>query len=335
MKRKRPLPRAMTSDLLSDDLQKAVKEALRGIQTAPPPPHELAERLCRLFRVTAIKMRDAHGATKRVRDQLQPFVEETCILESLYARVLETLNGENANQESVEMELQALLDEVRESQAELAEQASGIINEGDCLMVLGEGEGGVIEMAIREAAEAVVEEGGRGIEVVVVRVAPDHKDLAGGMKGRLEVVKGVGVRVVDDVEVTRGLKGCDKVLLSGVGVEADDGGACGRGAALVCAAAARMSKAVVLVVGRHRILPVGCRAVVAMSQREGYPGMVWNYEEARDDRVCEAIAVVGGVYDVVSLQKCELVVTEFGGYASDFVKFLVPNVKSGHADVEH
>lgn len=324
----------MASDLLPHDLQKAIKEVIRGTQTNQPSHHELAERLCRLFRVAAIKTRDPRVAVTQVHNQLRPFVAETCILESLYARVLESLGGEETDPQTLETELQVLVDEVRESQTELAEQTSGVINGGDCVMVLGEEEGGVIEMAIKEAAEAIVEEGMRGLKVVVVRVAPDHGDLAGTMKERLESVEGVKVRVVDDTGVTEGLRRCDKVLLSGLGVEVDDGGLCERGAALVCAAANRMKVAVVLVVGRHRIVSVGNRAVWTMSQRGGHPGMVWKYEEARDDRAHEAVMVVGGVYDAVALQKCDLVVTEFGGYAPDFVRTLVPNLENGNGDLQ-
>lgn len=324
----------MASDLLPPDLQKAVKEVIRGTQTNQPPHHELAERLCRLFRVAAIKTHDPRAAVTQVRNQLRPFIAETCILESLCARVLESLGGEEVNLETVETELQVLVDEVRESRAELAEQASGVINGGDCVMVLGEEEGGVVEVAIKEAAEAIVEERMRGFKVVVVRVAPDHGDLAWRMKERLESIEGVKPRVVDDTEVSEGLRRCDKVLLNGVGVEVDDGGLCRRGAALVCAAANRMKVAVVLVVGRHRVVPVGNRAVWMMGQRGGYPGMVWKYEEARDDRNNEAVTVVGGVYDVVALQKCDLVVTEFGGYAPDFVRSLVPNLEDGSGDLQ-
>ncbi|CDF32136.1 Translation initiation factor eIF2B, subunit beta [Chondrus crispus] len=310
-----------TTPVLSEALRKASKEVMRLSEAGNTPLDELAERICLLLRVAALTSADPPGTVTQIRDQLRPFIPQMCILEAIAGRVLYILN--ESFSDSIEHDLDALLDEVREAKNELVEQTSAMFSGGDSIMMLGNDEGTVLEAALRDAAEALSDDPiaiGNPIRVAIVQVAPDHEGKARATYGRLKNVSGLKTRLIRDSHITSELRRCTKVILRAIAMDVDDGCLCFSGSGIITAAANRMRIPVVLVMARHRIVPVGNASVAIMSQQTGSPGKVWCYEEARDDRKHDAISVHSSIYDLVPLQKCEMVVTEFGGYSADYVK---------------
>lgn len=318
--------------MLSEALRKAAKEVMRRSEAGTTPLQELAERICLLLRVTALTSSDPTDAVNEITAQLRPFIPQVCILEALAGRVLHILEGEDVSREAIEPQLNGLLEEVREAHNELIEQASAMFSGGDSILILGEEEGGVLEAALRDAADAIRDDPAAEedpLRVAIVEVAPDHDGVTRAMQSRLKAVQGLRTRVVRDADITSALRNCSKVVLSAVAMDVDDGGLCFAGSGIMTAAANRMKIPVVVVMARHRLVPAGNTSVAILSQEMGSPGKIWKYEEARDDRKHEAISVQAGVYDLVPLQKCEMVVTEYGGYAPEYVKTLVVNYDEG------
>lgn len=314
--------------MLSELLRNAAKEVMRRSEAGNTLLHELAERICLLLRVTALTSAYPSDAVNEIREELRPFIPQVCILEALAGRVLQILEAEDISRDAIEPQLNCLLDEVREANNELIEQASAMFSGGDSILILAEKEGGVLEAALRDAADAICDDPsveGNPLRVAIVEVAPDHNGTAHAMHGRLKEVQGLQTRMVRDADVTSVLRSYSKVVLTAVAMDVDDGGLCFAGSGIVTAAANRMKIPVVLIMARHRMVPVGNASVAILSQEVGCPGKVWSYEEARDDRKHEAISVQASVYDLVPLQKCEMVVTEYGGYSSEYVKTLAVN----------
>lgn len=322
--------------MLSEALLDAAREVMRRSEAGNTPLHEQAERICLLLRVTALTSPEPSEAVDEIRRELRPFIPEGCILESITGRVLQILDSEDVSRETIEPLLNSLLEEVREAHNELIEQASSMLSAGDSILMLAEPEGGFLEAALRDAADAICDDPtseGRPLRVTLVKVAPDHDGIAKSMHNRLRNVQGLETRMVRDADVTAALCNCSKVILTAIAMDVDDGGLCYAGSGIVCAAANRMKVPVVLVMARHRMVPVGNASVAILSQEVGCPGKVWCYEEARDDRKHEAISVQANVYDLVPLQKCEMVVTEHGGYSSEYVKTLAPNYEGAPGDL--
>lgn len=320
--------------MLPEGLLKTTNEVLRRCQDLSSPA-DVAERLCMLLRVTALTSPEPRAAVSEVHDKLRPFIADAHVLEAVAARVQELLVGD-APRAALEAELDALLEEVRDAEAELAEQTAGVLGSGDVAVVLGEAEGGFMEAALRDAGETLADAGARGLTVRVVRVAPDPGCVADGLAGRLRGVRGLDVEAVQDSDVTRALVGASKVVVVAEALDAEDGALCGRGAGLLAAAANRMRVPLVVVVPRHRLLAGGGSVVSVMGLAAAAPGPVWCYEEARADRKHAAVGVVAHRFDVVApVEKIDMVVTEFGGYAPKYVKMLTPKLEgNGHGEMQ-
>lgn len=279
-----------------------------------------------LLRLTALKGSDPRSDVVQIRDELEPFIPEVCILDAITARIMEILDGEVT---VIEPLLDSLLEEVREAESELAEQLSSLFNPNDHVLVIAEREGGFIEASLKDAAEAIHEEdNSKQLSVTIISVMPDHEGLGKSMAARLKGAKALSVDVFEDSYVTYALQKCNKVLLPALAVDMKDGGVCPLGSAIICCAANRMRVPTVLAFPKHRMVPVLSGSVHVMTRYTLSPGKLWAYDEARDDRVRDAITVVSLAYDLVPVQKCEMIVTEFGGYAPEYAKSLAPKFET-------
>jgi len=323
------------NNMVSTQLKKAMQELMRQRQSGKISSlSELSLQTCMLLRLAALTSSQPRSDVMQVREELQVFIPEICIVEAVAGRVMEILESPDLTRKIIEPELNALVSEVREAMAELTEQIASIFNPGDEVIVLGEPEGGCIEMSLLEAAEGFVEEYGPGnpLRISVIRVAPDHDNDAKGMCERLNEAEGITASLEQDANITVALQRCTKVLISAIALDVEEGGLCAPGSSLVSSAANRMKVPVILVVPRHRMVPAGNSAVSFMSKDNGNPGKVWSYDESRQDADHEAISVQGTMYDMIALQKCSMVVAEYGGYAPEYVKNLGPSFDDSFTD---
>lgn len=323
------------TNMVSAQLKNAMHELMRQRQAGNITSlNDVALQTCMLLRLAALTSSQPRSDVMHVREELQAFIPETCVIEAVAGRVLEILEAPDLTRKIIEPELNALVTEVREAPSELTEQTASIFNPGDSVVVLGEAEGGAIEAALIEAAEGFVEEnsGHEPLKVCIIRVAPDHENLAQRMHNRLAHVEGISASLRQDVCVTAVLRNCSKVLLSAIALDVEEGGLCVPGSSLAASAANRMKVPVVIVVPRHRMVPAGNSTVSFMSKDNGSPGKVWCYEESRQDSEHEAILVQGTLFDMVAMQKCTMIVTEYGGYALEYVKSLGPSFDDSYTD---
>lgn len=304
---------------------------MRQSQNGTHPVSLLAEKLCRLLRLTALLSSDPKEDVVQLRNDLESFIPEVAILDAIVGRILEIYDSQK--EENVELSLDVLLEEVREADKELTEQLASVFSSRDHVLVIGERKGGVCEGALKDAAEGFREGDPDGsLCVTIVSILPDHDGVADAMHDRLKGVKGISSKTVYDASIVLALEKCNKVILPAIALDVEDGGLCPQGSTLICAAANRMRIPVVIALPNHRMIPVGCSGVLAMGKQRKSPGKIWSYEEARNDRTHDAITVVSPAYDLVSLQKCQMVVTEFGGYASEYAKFYAPNFDHSEKD---
>lgn len=208
--------------------------------------------------------------------------------------------------------------------------------------------------------------------VSVVELQPDDNGAAAALAARLRRA-GLRVRVTQDRHVTRDMQvmrnafgGVTKVVLSAEAMDLEHGLACTTGSAMLCSMANRLRVAVVAVVSKFAMLPVGgsggggvnggggrangggmngygnnsgsangnggfggyagsnVAAVAATGRLCKFPGRVWDYDQACDDRGRDGIAVCAPKFDVVALAKVDVVMTEAGGYDPDYMVNLVP-----------
>lgn len=321
---------------LPPKLVAASKEVMRHSQKKTTPAH-LSKSLCMLLRVTALTCPDPRKAVNDVAEQLRPFVADLHILEGITGRVLEALGGKDLSREVIEPELDTLMDEVREAEIELAEQTSTMLSASDTVVLLAERKGSFLEAALCDAAETITDTdptAGLAMTVRIIRVAPDHDGVADAMHERLRDKPGLHASVVQDANMASALVGATKVFLAASGLDVDDGALCEPGSGILCAAANRMRVPVIVVCPRHRITPMGCAAVGMAGLDGAPPGQVWAYEESRADRQHEPVQVVAFRYDIVALQKCDIVVTEYGGYAPEYMKSIAPNVNGAALEEE-
>lgn len=330
---KRGIAKRKSMAMLSGKLGAAVTELLRQRDSgALSSPAEVTLQACMLLRAAALGSSDASATVAAVRDAILSHDPLAGAVEPVAALVATAVATHAESRKDLDAALNKLVEQVRESTAELAEQAATILPGGDCVVVLGEAPGGAIEKAIAEAARSALEEheesGGDGaapeLSVHIVQVQPDHKKIAEGMRRRLSVVEGVAVSVTLDACCARAFRGATKALLHAQLVDPDAGAVCPVGALLVASAARRAGVPVVTLAPAHSVLPVGSSGAQRLVELRGNPGAVWCYEEARADSTHEPIEVSGALFDRVSCESIAMVVTEFGGYSPLFLKDLAP-----------
>lgn len=313
--------------MLSEGVLRTAKELVRQSQNRSCQPNVLAAQILKLERVTALRTDKPLSDIIALREELEAHIGHRYVLDAITARVLDALDGKSDSRVKIENALDALVEQLSDSEGELVEQLSSCVIPNDRVMIVAEEEGGVIENALLEAAEVQIAESTGGddvISVTVVKLLPDDDGIAEEMVERLGTAKGLKARLVSDVQLTEVMASCGKVLLSGVAMDVDEGVACIPGSGLVCGVANRMRVAVVLGVSKFRMMPVGSGCVTAMATQHRYPGTIWDYNEARDDERREAVAMVAPMFDMIGMTKFEMIVTELGGCPPDYVVNLIP-----------
>lgn len=324
--------------MLSEALEKTAQEFMRQSQNGTKSMNLLAERVCALLKIAALHAGERPGArldVDQLRCDLSPFIPEFCILDAIVGHIFSILDGENLRHEPIEKSLFSLLEEVRDAEYEMGEQLATLFNPGDNVIVLAEREGGYIEAALKDAVDGMVEDDSSiAMKVSVLSPLPDHEGLGTAMSARLDALKGMEATNIPDALVTKVMQKCNKVVLAAIALDVDDGSLCYPGSALICSAANRLKVPVVIAMPKHRILPLGSNSITLMSRTKKPPGMIWEYQQARDDRDRDPISVIAPAYDVIQHQRCEMVVTEFGGFATEYVRAFAPSSSIPEAEEE-
>lgn len=352
--------------MVLDAVLKTAKELMRQAEAGTLSGDALEVQILKLERATALSSPTAAADVLEVRDLLEARIEEGHIVEAVTARVMDAIAGKEEDEgagarvigevvdeedegggkgKSMKSALDALLELAMESEKELIEQLAACIVAGDNVVIAAAPPGNVMEKAIYEAmslfmstycADSSDISKDVQIEVTVVQSSADDEGAAKAMAKRLQGFGGIKTNVADDWEVTRIMSRCRKVLLRGITLDVDDGVACEPGTALLVAAANRLRVPVVVAVPRLRMLPAGTRRVAALAARTRYPGNIWEYEMARDDRSRDPVGVVAPAYDIISLHRFDAVVAEMGAYAPEYVVKIIPAYEDAnnhhHAD---
>lgn len=321
--------------MLSEGVLRTAKELVRQSQNAECRANVLASQILKLQRVTALRSDTPVSDVIELRDELETHISHRYVLDAITARVVDVVDEKVKTPSALEAALDALVEQVGDSESELVEQLAASIVVGDRLMIICEPEGGVVESAIKEAADVLTSDfGACDLDVTVVKLLPNDGDMTECMGKRLGCVDGVEARVIEDVCVTHWMRRCTKVIVSGVGVDVDDGMACVAGSAMVSGVATRMRVAVVGAVSKFRMMPVGSGCVAALGLQQRYPGCIWDYDESRDDGRREAVAMVAPAFDVITMPKFDMIVTEGGGCSPEYVVHLIPAYEKTEGDGE-
>lgn len=316
--------------MLSDAVLETARELMRQSQMGSFTPNALAMQILKLERVTAMGSSSPLNDVIELRDELETHMSERYILEAITARVMDALENKHDSREEMEPLLDALAERLAESEGDVVEQLATCILEKDHVMVVGEAADGTVEKALCEAVDTFTStyeksKGSCAIDVAIVRMTPDEEGNADAMAQRLESVRGLRPRVVDDVMATQAMTRCAKLLLGGVALDVDEGIACVSGSAMLCGVAHRLRVPIVVALSNLRMLPVGSRCISAMANQPRYPGSVWDYDESRDDRKREAVSIIAPAFDVVPLPRVDMIAMEFGSYAPDYIVSLIPS----------
>lgn len=324
--------------MLSEGILRTAKELVRQSQNRSCKPKLLATQILKLQRVTALRSKSPLTDILELRELLEEHIAHRYVLDAITARVVDALDGKADSNTSVEAALDGLLERLNHSEKQLVEQLSTSLIANDRVMIIAEEEGGVIEKAICEATELSTTDGlqtAMQLTITIVKIQPDDSHVGEQMAQRLQNVKGVHVNLISDVHVTHMMTKCSKVLINGVAIDVDEGMACMTGSAMVCGVANRMRVPVIVAVSRFRMMPVGSACVIAMSMLNRYPGLIWDYDESRDDSRRKAVAMVAPAFDMISLHKFDMVVTELGGCSPEYIVNLIPAYeKNNDGDAE-
>lgn len=304
------------------------KEVMRRGQAGMYSDEECAMQVVQLQRAAALGGKSRQQAVHTLRDQLERHLpERRHIVEGISARVVDIIESNGHNRSLMEVALIGLVEQVRDSVDEIAEHTATALTTCGLrhVVVIASTDGqSPVEQALVNAGEASVEKGSK-LRVSVVRLHPDGTGIADKMASRLKTMEGIEATVVDDTDLTRILVGGGKVVIQGIALDIDEGVVCAAGSALLCSVANRMRIPVIVTISKFGMIPVGSSLVHGLTSMQRYPGSIWDYDDSRDDRRHEAVSIVAPGYDVLPLQKMDMVVTESGGIAPEYVVNLLPS----------
>lgn len=304
------------------------KEVMRRGQAGMYSDEECAMQVAKLQRAAALGSKSRLQAVHTLRDQLERHLpERRHIVEGISARVVDIIESNGHNRSVMEIALSGLLEQVRDSVDEIAEHtATALTTCGPHHVVVVANTNGrsPVEQAVVSAGEASAEKGSV-LPVSVVCLHPDGTGIADKMASRLKAMEGIEATVVDDTDLTRILVCGGKVVIQGIALDIDEGVVCAAGSALLCSVANRMRVPVIVTISKFGMIPVGSSLVHGLTSMQRYPGSIWDYDDSRDDRRHEAVSIIAPGYDVLPLQKMDMVVTESGGIAPEYVVNLLPS----------
>eukprot|EP00178_Gracilaria_changii_P017059 TRINITY_DN487_c0_g1_i1.p1 TRINITY_DN487_c0_g1~~TRINITY_DN487_c0_g1_i1.p1 ORF type:complete len:371 (+),score=68.67 TRINITY_DN487_c0_g1_i1:97-1209(+) len=307
---------------LPDALLSTTYELLRQYESGSFDEFALAEGVVKLLRFAVLQSTDARGAVIELCELINKRVEEKCVMEALAATTLDIVAvGDSDDFGSVQHRIDNLVSQVCCLEGALLESvASCLTADGDqCeAMVLAERDEGIIERGIFQA----LAEGIR-VDVTIVAACEEMRSGAEAMQKRL-ANEGVKSEIVYDADVETAIAQCDVAIVQAVGVQAEDEALCKHGSGLISTAASLRGIPLMLLAGTHIITAEGSKAMDFMSKTVRQPGATWKYEQSREDRGRQAIAIVAPAYDRIALQKVHTILTERGCFATEFVKALAP-----------
>lgn len=304
------------------------KEVMRRGQAGMYTDEECGTQVVKLQRAAALGSKNKLQAVHKLRDQLERHLpERRHIVEGISARVVDIIETNGHNRPALENCLDRLVEQVKDSVDEIAEHTAATLTTYEprhAVVAASSNRRSPVEQALVCAGEASAEKNNL-VRVSVVRLHPDDTGIADKMARRLNRAEGLEATVVEDTDLTRVLIGGGKVVIQGVALDIDEGVVCTAGSGLLCSVANRMRVAVTVTISKFGMIPVGSSLVHGLTSIQRYPGSVWDYNDSRDDRRHEAVSMVAPGYDVLPLQKMDMVVTESGGIAPEYVVNLLPS----------
>lgn len=313
--------------MLSKAILDTANELTRQTQATSPPLSELCLLLVKLQRATALQSEEPRAAILALRSHLEPHLPDATLVDGVTARVIDAIETHDMNRTDLHTALDALVDEVTAASAELADQLAATFRGGDVIVTLAQSPGGVVENALVDATTVAKENDDESLSVTVVQ-AGDETEHAQAMMMRLRAA-GAKAIVVHAGLLGKVLARATKAVVFAQAGDVDDGLICSAGATALASMSVRAGVAVVAAVMRHTLQPIGAGGIAALASKDSFPGGVWEYENARDDRKRDAITIVAPAMDVVPVQKVELVVTDVGAFAPSYLASLVPNMDKG------
>lgn len=287
-------------ETLKGKLGATLREYLRQRESGQiSSAHEVGMQLSQLYRAAALSATDALSTIRALTSALLAQEEYIHIVHAIHQRVEAMLQD---SQKASSNALKSLVEEVRESSAELGEQCSVLLTYDERVCCTSSCEYMV------EAVRATLDCRNESLYVDIIKIEPDG--------GKAEVLKdsleelGAKVSIVPDREVMAVMKSMGKVIVSACGV-CKTGVIAHQGGRLVAKAAKRAGAPVVAMVPAYSIVKhLDEEKIIKVRQ---HPGQIWAYEEAHEN-VGKGIEVVGAQLDLVPLSEFDLVMTEFGAY---------------------
>lgn len=192
--------------MLSDAVLETAKELIRQSEAGTLAANALSVHVLKLLRATALSSRTPAADVADVRFALEIYADRRArpVIEGVSARVLDAVDsGHTAKY------LDALVEQLGDSDTDLVEQASDMLVAGDVLVVLPQrtaetggaagDDGNVIERAIANAAELLIQERHNGVTSIGTGTGTEMKKKKKNEgKGEDDVLSVMVVRVYPD-----------------------------------------------------------------------------------------------------------------------------------------